>query len=159
MDEEAVINSIESLTLRRYPTLLVLQGKSHSYSPQSILNIGKRCHLDCIDFEAQMVRKDTSPLHIWDFPRGHFSEWLLDEARKRKGIIVFHIGTMVATWNDEDRTHFFKNFLKSEVKVDAVKVPIVLFCEKSVTGVYRKSSDVEGLGLIIDLDQQDDGGE
>jgi len=105
-----------------------------------------------------MIKKDTSPLHIWDFQRGHFSEWLLEEARERKGIIVFHIGNMVATWNDEDRMHFFKNFLKFESKVDSVKVPIVLFCEKSVTGSYGKSSDIEGWGLVIDLDQQDNGG-
>ncbi len=96
MDEESVVNSIKSLTSRRYPALLVLQGRSHSYSAKSILSIGRQCHLDCIDFEAQMVRKDTNPLHIWDFQRGHFSEWLLNEARERKGISVIDSGNMVA---------------------------------------------------------------
>ncbi len=51
--------------------------------------------------------------------------------------------------------HLFKNFRKFESKGNSVKIPIVLFCEKSVTGSYGKSSDVEGWGLVIDLD---DGG-
>ena len=81
-------NLIKSLQQKRYPVVLVLQWETDKLTAQDVDAVSVECCLRRINYREDVLEKNEGNIILGAYLRGHFTEWLLEQARTTKGLIV-----------------------------------------------------------------------
>ena len=148
---DGVMERIGALSMRRYPTLLVLLSPECRLPEADGREVARTCGLDYIDYREDVLAKTDSGVVLGAFLRTSFLEWLRSRARARGGLIVANADDLVTTWETAERGAFFREFLRTECNRPddpTQRAPIVLL--SWLAGEYVSPSEERGQGVVWD---------
>jgi len=155
---EKLAKRIESLRLKRYPTMLVADSDSSRLTAEDAKAVAQSCSLRFVDYRSDVLTTPDCEIILGAYMRGQFLEWLISEARSSGGLLVRRADEVIASWPDAERKAFLLEFLRTECndpKDSTQRAPIVLvsrFVKK-----YALPRKERGQGLIVDLADEEGG--
>lgn len=146
-----LIKLIKSLQQKRYPVVLVLQWETHKLTAQDVDAVSVECSLRRINYREDVLEKSGGNIILGAYLRGHFTEWLLEQARTTKGLIVEEVDELIATWSEPDREAFFLEFLHTQCNDPSnstKRIPIVLISR--LASKHKLPMADRGQGAVFD---------
>ena len=149
---EKLIKVVKSLQKRRYPVILVLQYENASLTSRDVELVSQTCTLSRINYREDVLARPASGIILGAYLRGHFVEWLLEQARKTDGLIIEKVDELIASWPEPDRLAFFMDFLHIECNVfkdPTRRIPILILSH--LASRYDLPTSSRGQGIVFDL--------
>jgi hypothetical protein len=147
----ALTTTIESLRIRRYPTLIVLESSGRELScPYA--EVAAVCDLSIVDYREDVLAKDAG-IVLGAYTWGEFLRWLKGTASRASGVLVMNADDLISTWTPVERRAFWREFSRTECSAtgdNTRKLPIVLVSH--LAREYAPPSDKTGQGIVADIE-------
>lgn len=145
-----IIELINSLQKRRYPTIIVIDDDSSPITKEDINIVTKECSLRHIDYFKDVISNPDNSITLGAYHRGRFIEWILEQARSSNGLLIEKTGSLISSWLEEDRKAFFMEFLRTECNSpndSTSRIPIVLISR--MAGNFNLPTSKRGQGIVF----------
>lgn len=143
-----LIQQINSLQQRRYPTALVVLDNGLP-ALDDLKVVAQDCDLRCIDYREDVLARPDSSVVLGAYIRADFRDWLILQARECGGILIWNVDDLISTWSEHDRKAFYLDFLHIEsnsMEDRSRKAPIVLLSRLAEN--FALPSDDRGQGIV-----------
>lgn len=150
-DMRKLVELIEALRSRRYPTLLFSQGNGVGSSTADLRSVAQTCSLRFIDYREDVLSSESSPV-IGSYLRSQFREWLREQARQSGGIFVVNADELISSWPEEERRAFFIDFIhiESSCLSDPTRCAPIVLLSRHVEAFDLPTSE-RGQGIVASL--------
>lgn len=111
---EKLIELIDTLQDRRYPTILLVQDDLSSVTKDDVATIARECSIKVIDYREDILSNPDNHIVLGAYLRSQFREWLKEQARFTGGIFVVNTDELISSWELSERKAFFNDFLHIE---------------------------------------------
>ncbi len=141
---------VEESRDKRYPTVLIMQSDGSPVSTEQMISISSHNKLRYIDYRAEVLLKEDSPVELGAYLRVQFRDWLRLTASMEGGMFVNNVDELISSWDDSNRKAFFIDFLHLECNRQDdsnVRAPILLLSRHA--GNYVLPQEPEGQGVVV----------
>lgn len=107
---QIILDGIQSLKGKRYPNLLIVQGKNNILSEETYKLISEKSGIKFVDYRDDVLLKDDTIIR-GAYTRSEFQSWLNDKASENNGLLLWNCDDIIVSWDNRNRRAFFKNFL------------------------------------------------